>query len=200
MRIAAIVLAAGEGRRIGRPKALLSIGGRSFLAHVCGLFGEARVDHVMAVLGAEAQRVRAEAGVPDGVTVVVNEAWRDGMLTSIWRGLDEADAEGVDAVLVHPVDNPLVSLATIRTVVRSLRGGALVAVPACGGRRGHPAGFARASWPALRAASPAVGARSVLLEHAEWVQLESAGPDSLVDVDTPEAYARLCAAAPPDRA
>jgi CTP:molybdopterin cytidylyltransferase MocA len=189
VRIAAVVLAAGEGRRLGGPKALLSFGGTSFLAHACGQFSAAGVHETVAVLGAQAARVRAEAGVPEGVTVVVNEAWPSGMLSSICCGL--AALEGADAVLVHPVDSPSLSGATIRAVVAALEAGARIAVPTHAGRRGHPAGFSRSVWPALREAAPELGARAVLRDHPAWVVHVPAGPDCLCDIDTPEDLAAL---------
>jgi molybdenum cofactor cytidylyltransferase len=186
VRIAAIVLAAGEGRRLGGPKALAPIGGETFLARVCRSFERPRIAAVVAVLGAEAERVRKDAHLPHTVTVAVNERWREGMLTSIWRGLDAAESLGVDAVLVHPVDNPLVTEETIEAVVAALATGAVVAVPSHQGRRGHPAGFARAAWPALRAAPPERGARFVIVENPAWVVHVPSGEDCLVDIDTPQ--------------
>src|SRR5512136_1638841 len=107
VRVLAIVLAAGEGRRMGGPKALLRLGETTFLARACRLLARPGVASVVAVLGAEAERVRAEGGLPADVAVVVNEGWRDGMLSSVWRGLDAAEAGGAEAVLLHPVDHPL---------------------------------------------------------------------------------------------
>jgi nicotine blue oxidoreductase len=193
MRVVAILLAAGEGRRMGGPKALVPIGQETFLGHACRLFARPGIVSVVAVLGAEAERVRATAGIPAETTIAANERWREGMLTSIWVGLDAAEACGAEAVLVHPVDNPLVAPATIDAVVGALAEGALIAVPTHAGRRGHPAGFARPSWPALRAAPLGAGARTVLATHAERVVHVAAGPDCLVDLDTPgdlEAAAR----------
>ncbi len=189
MRLAAVVLAAGEGRRMGGPKALLRIGGESFLSRVCGQLASAGLDEIVAVLGAQAARVRAEAALPEGVRVAVNEAWPSGMLSSICCGI--AAAEGADGVLVHPVDNPRVSVETIRAVVGALAAGAAIAVPSHAGRRGHPAGFARAVWPALRTAPPERGARAVLADNPSWVVHVPAGPDCLCDVDTPEDLAAL---------
>jgi molybdenum cofactor cytidylyltransferase len=85
------------------------------------------------------------------------------------------------------VDNPLVAPETVDAVIRALAAGARIAVPSHGGRRGHPAGFARDAWPALRAATADGGARSVLAAHPEWVVHAPAGPDCLIDLDTPEA-------------
>ncbi|HXY42180.1 MAG TPA: nucleotidyltransferase family protein [Vicinamibacteria bacterium] len=185
MRICAVVLAAGEGRRMGGPKALLPVHGTTFLGHLCRLFAVSELDATIAVLGASAERVRAEGEIPPGVRVVVNERWREGMLTSIWRGLDEAETSGAGAVLVHPVDNPLVSPATVAAVIGAVRSGAAIAVAAHAGRRGHPVAFARATWPALRAASPATGARQVLLDDPGRVVHVETGPDCLLDFDLP---------------
>ncbi len=107
------------------------------------------------------------------------------MLTSVWAGLDAAEALSADAVLLHPVDNPFVAPETIDAVVAALSGGAEVAVPSHAGRRGHPAGFARSCWPDLRAASLDGGARTVLAANPGRVVHVPAGADCLVDVDTP---------------
>jgi len=180
----AIVLAAGEGRRMGGPKALLPLGETTFLARACALFSAAGAPPV-AVLGAEAERVRDEAGIPAEAVVRVNERWLEGMLTSVWTGLDAAEALGAEAVLLHPVDNPFVAPDTIASVLAALAAGAPIAVPSHAGRRGHPAGFARSVWPALREAPLGGGARTVLLARPSLVVHVPAGPDCHVDVDTP---------------
>ena len=187
MRVTAIVLAAGEGRRMGGPKALVPLRDGTFASAAAGCFERADVAARVVVLGAQAERVAKAAGLPPGVSVVVNARWAEGMLTSVWAGLDAAEPLAVDAVLLHPVDNPLVAAATITAVLAALAQGAIIAVPSHAGRRGHPAGFARAAWPALRAAALEGGARSVLVERPDWVVHVPAGPDCLVDIDTPEA-------------
>ena len=107
------------------------------------------------------------------------------MLTSLWRGLDEADARGVDAVLVHPVDNPIVLPATVGAVLVATLSGAAVAVPTYAGRRGHPTAFARLTWSAVRAASPAKGAGQVSRDNSAWIVHVPAGCDCLADFDLP---------------
>jgi len=185
MRVVAIVLAAGEGRRMGGPKALLPLGESTFLSRACHLFARPGIASVVAVLGAEAERVRSAAGIPPEARVALNERWREGMLTSVWAGLEAAEALGAEAVLVHPVDNPFVAPATIDAVVAALARGAEIAVPSHAGRRGHPAGFARSCWPDLRAAPLDGGARAVLRAQPGRVVHVPAGPDCLVDLDTP---------------
>jgi CTP:molybdopterin cytidylyltransferase MocA len=189
MRIAAVVLAAGEGRRAGGPKALLRIEGATFLERVVGRLHRPGVVRIVVVLGHDAARVAAEARLPASVMVVVNDAWAAGMLGSVIAGLDAA--EGAEAVLLHPVDHPLVEEETVDRVVEALEGGARIAVPTHGGRRGHPGGFARATWDLLRAAPRSEGARFVLAAHPEWIVHVEGGPGCRAGVDTPEDYRRL---------
>jgi len=191
LRIHAIILAAGRGARMGGPKALLALEGETFLARVARRLRRPGVERVTAVIGHEADRIRREAARAPDVSTIVNPHYADGMLTSILAGLDDADAAGADAVLVHPVDHPLVDPATVDAVIAALRRGATIAVPSYGGRRGHPAGFARGAWTALREAAPDEGARGVLARHPEWIEHVPAGEECLLGVNTPEDYERL---------
>lgn len=191
MRIHAIILAAGRGTRMGGPKALLTLDGETFLARAARLLRRPGIEAVSAVVGHEADRVKREAGLPRDVAIVVNLRYDEGMLTSIRAGLDRADSAGADAVLVHPVDHPLVDPATVDAVVAALLGGATIAVPSHEGRRGHPAGFARAAWGALRAALPDEGARAVLARHPEWIAHVPAGAGCVRGVNTPADYEDL---------
>jgi CTP:molybdopterin cytidylyltransferase MocA len=196
MRIHAVVLAAGRGQRMGGPKALLTLEGETFLARCARLLRRPGIASVVAVLGHDAERVAGESGLAPDVAVVVNHRYAEGMLTSILAGLDAVEAAGADAVLVHPVDHPFLPAKTVDAVVAAIAGGAVIAVPSHERRRGHPAGFARAAWPALRAAAPEEGARGVLARHPEWIVHLPAGPGCLAGVNTPEDYARLTARPP----
>ena len=196
VRIAAIILAAGEGRRIGGPKALLPLGGRTFLGHLCELYSRPAVATVVAVIGAEAARVAARAGVPSGVQLVRNDAWREGMLSSVWRGLDAAEAAGAQAVLLQPVDHPLVDAATVDTVCEALSSGSVIAVPSFAGRRGHPGGFAAAVFGELRNALPDQGARVVLAADPARITYVEGNPGSVQGIDTPDDYRRLVGLVP----
>jgi molybdenum cofactor cytidylyltransferase len=190
MRLHAVILAAGEGRRAGGPKALLRAGSETFLARAARLLSRPGVEIVLAVIGHQAGRVAAVAGLPAGLTLVENPRYGEGMLSSIHCGLDAAEAAGADAVLVHPVDHPLVEPETVDRVIAALAEGAVIAVPSHEGRRGHPGGFARAAWPALRTASAERGARAVLADHPGWIVHVPGGPGSLAGVNTVEDYRR----------
>ena len=191
LRLHAVILAAGRGARVGGPKALLRLDGETFLARVARLLRRPGVERVTAVLGHEADRVRGEAALPPDVGVVENARHAEGVLTSILAGLDDAETAGADAVLVHPVDHPLVEAATVDAVVAALARGAIIAVPSHGGRRGHPAGFARGAWAALRGATPDEGARGVLARHPDWIEHVPAGEECLLGVNTNEDYERI---------
>jgi molybdenum cofactor cytidylyltransferase len=190
VRLIALILAAGEGRRMGGPKALLPIGDRSFLAHAVALLDRPGVERVLAVLGHDASRVAALAGLPASVATVVNEDYRAGMLSSLLCGLAAAEAEGATALLVHPVDHPLALPATVDRVIAALRDDATIAVPSWSGRRGHPTGFAARAFPALRAADPQRGARCVLADNPAWIVHVEGDPGCLMGLDTPADYER----------
>jgi len=130
---------------------------------------------------------------------VINPEPTRGMLSSLLVGLDEAERLESEAVLIHPVDHPLVAPATISGVVAALREGARVAVPSVGGRRGHPGGFSRHAWPALRSASPTRGARAVLAEHPDWIVHVPGDPGCIAGIDTASDYERLIGPLPPER-
>lgn len=175
---------------MGGPKALLRIGGTCFLAKAVELLSRPGVARVISVVGHEASRVATEAALPEETLLLENTSYREGMLSSVLCGLQEAERLGFDAFLLHPVDHPLVSPTTVDAVVAALEAGALIAVPSYEGRRGHPGGFARATWPALREALPERGARAVLADHPEWVVHVTGDPGCLIGIDTPEDYER----------
>jgi CTP:molybdopterin cytidylyltransferase MocA len=191
MRVVAVVLAAGEGRRLGGPKALLRLGARSFLEACLQALDRPGVDGRVVVVGHRAEEVQALVPAGGAVRVVTNARYHEGMLTSVHAGLGAAEALGADALLLHPVDHPLVEPETVDRVLGALAAGAPIAVPSHDGRRGHPAGFARAAWPALRAAPPERGARAVLADHPDWITHVAGGPGSVRGVNTPEDLARL---------
>jgi len=192
--VVGIILAAGASSRMGRPKALLPIGDDTFVVRVCRTLLEAGVDDLIVVSGAEHGPVAeavSRAGVP--VRVVENPRRDEGQLSSVLAGLAVADRPGVDAVLVHLVDAPLVRPETARAVLDAfLRTRAPIVRPSVGGRHGHPVLFARRMFDDLRRADPAVGARAVVGAHAAEicdVQIDDDG--AWQDFDTPEDFARL---------
>jgi CTP:molybdopterin cytidylyltransferase MocA len=186
-----VILAAGAGRRMGGPKALVAWRGRSLLAHALANSARPAVALRIAVLGCEAGRARQAAAAADQAAVrfVVNPRWEDGMLSSVICGLDAAESAAADAVLLYPVDHPAIEPETIDAVCAALAAGADLVVPVHAGRRGHPGGFGRARFAELRAAPPEVGARAVLRTGPVVEVAAAAG--CLRGVDTPDELAAM---------
>lgn len=194
MRIVGVLLAAGAGRRMGGPKALLALRGEPFLLHACRLLLRPGVAEVLAVIGHDAARVRAAClDLPPGASFLEHPGYASGMLGSVLAGLAAAEQQGAEAILLHPVDQPVTAASSVDAVIRALENGACIAVPSHGGRRGRPAGFARAAFSALRAAAPERGARQVLAEHPEWIVHVPGERDAIEGVNTPGEYAALLA-------
>jgi len=188
-RVGALVLAAGEARRMGRPKALLPLEGRTFLETLLDRLGRAGVTRVIVVLGAAAVEIRAAVSLGDARVVINPEPGR-GQLSSIHCGLDSLEPGEVEALFIAPVDTPRVRVETLSRMMASLPGHPLV-VPTWRGHRGHPALFSASLFPALRGASLDRGARAVVHATADRLEMETGDPSVLEDFDTPEDLARL---------
>jgi CTP:molybdopterin cytidylyltransferase MocA len=182
--IGAIVLAAGSSSRMGRPKATLEAGpgGPRFLDAILATLGAAGVLAIRVVV--------APGFEQSGPSFVVNTDPGAGMLSSLHRGLDAIQGQ-LDAVLVWPVDHPLVKRETVDALIAASRaGGPPIVVPTHQGRRGHPVLFAARVIPELRAADPSLGARAVVHAHDDRLELAVDDPGVVSDIDTPEDYAR----------
>ena len=199
--VVGIVLAAGTSSRMGRPKALLPVGDDTFVSRVCRTLLAAGIDDLVVVAGAERTEVADAvglAGLP--ARVIENTRRQEGQLSSVLAGLAVADRPGVEAVLVHLVDAPLVQTGTVRAVLEAFRRTrAPIVRPAVGSRHGHPVLFARRVFDALRHADPAAGAKAVVRAHAaEVCNVPVDDEGACQDIDTPEEYARLSRSGPAD--
>ena len=186
-RVAGVLLAAGEGSRLGRPKALVELGGVRLVDRGVATLRDGGAAPVVAVTG---------AAVVDllGVVIVHNPDWRSGMGSSLAVGLGSAPAS-CDAAVVGLVDQPLIGPGSVRRLIAAYRAGARVAVAAYYGQPRNPVLLAREHWPAAIAlAAGDVGARPFLRAHPELVTLvECADTGRPDDVDTPEDLARIAA-------
>jgi molybdenum cofactor cytidylyltransferase len=190
LSVAGLILAAGESRRMGFPKALLRYGEETFLDRLAGLFA-ARCSPVIVVLGAEAERIRAAAH--PAATFVVNPDWARGQTTSMQCGLGAVPPEAT-GVLFTLVDHPAVAPATIDALLAGPRA-ALVRVPRYHGRRGHPIWFSRDIVPEFLALPVTGAARDVVRSHTAQTEfLDVDDPGILADIDDPEAYRGLTGA------
>lgn len=167
MTTAGLVLAAGEGKRFGGPKAPYVHNGQRLVDRAVTVLTEAGCDPVFVVLG-------AWVGDVPGATVLENENWSTGMGSSLQVGLSHLNSEpGIDEVVVSLVDLPgLTSLAVSRIV--ETPGDIVVAV--YDAKRGHPVKFASSTWPELiTSAIGDQGARSYIAEHPDQIVLVEVG-------------------------
>jgi molybdenum cofactor cytidylyltransferase len=199
VKIAAILLAAGESRRMGYPKPLLRIGNESFISRTITIaLGTA--SRVVIVLGAHADRIRPAIALGPGIRVVENPNYARGQLSSLKIGLAEAVAGETDAVIVHLADHPLVTPDTFRAVVEGYRKTRQpIVVARFHGRRGHPVIFDRSLFAELMAAPEEDGARVVVnadFQRVHCVDVED--PGVVLDLDTPADLAQAGLPPPPE--
>jgi CTP:molybdopterin cytidylyltransferase MocA len=192
--VAAILLAAGESRRMGRPKPLLEWGGTTLIEYQIGQLREAGVDDVIAVLGHGAESVRSHAERA-GARVVVNARHAAGRASSLRAGA-AAVGDDAEAVVVLSVDQPRPAAVAARLLGEMGNGKWVVSVPVFDGRRGHPVVLDGSLLPELRTVTEeALGLRGLLTAHASGVREVPFGSAVvLVDMNDPEEYERAIAA------
>ena len=182
MKATAIILAAGQSTRMGVPKALLELApSTSFLAHLVAQLDRAGLS-ALVVVGAHAGEIRAAH--PDLLTVL-NPDWPSGQLSSVKVGLRAALAQGVERILVHPVDAPLIAPATARAVLEALALEAAI-VPTLQQQPGHPLGLRASAARALLSSPATTLAEAVGLLTAALLPVED--PAILDNFNSPEAY------------
>lgn len=190
--VGAVILAAGQAKRMGQAKQLLPLGGKPLVWHVASQACAAGLQQVVAVTGAYAAEVaQALAGLPVGI--VHNPDWATGQAASVAAGVRALGP--VKAVLFLLADQPLVDAALVNSLVSAYRqGGASIVAPSCQGQPGNPVMFDLAVWrDALLALSGDEGARRIVRVNSDSVRwVEVIDPAVFLDADTPEEYQRLC--------
>ena len=184
--VAAVVLAAGGGRRYGMPKALVSLDGRLLVERAVRT-ATAACDPVLVVLGAQAVDVWRTADLM-GAAVLVNTDWETGMASSLRTGLEGLRGwpGRVDAALVTLVDMPGMTPAALSRVAAHAAPDAL-AVATYDGVRGHPVLIGREHWAGvLGSATGDEGARAYLAAH-EVTEVDCTGLADPTDLDVPPA-------------
>lgn len=192
-RIGAVVLAAGQSRRMGEANKLMAeIDGEPMVRRVVRMLQDAEVSPIVVVLGHEAGRVR-DAIADLGVRTVVNVRFAEGMSTSVRAGVDAIE-DDVDAALFVLADMPWVTAKHVRAMCDRFDpvAGRAICVPVHEGRRGNPVLWASRFFADMQKLTGDAGARSLLGEYAALVsEVDVDDPGIHFDVDTPESFARL---------
>ena len=185
--LAAIILCAGESRRMGRPKALLACHGTTFLGHLLRVTAHPAIGVRRVVLGAAADEIQRAAALAPEV-VVVNQDWQRGQLSSLQVGMRSLPKDGTDGLLMCPVDHPLISPQLVDKLIKTFRAqGKLIVMPTWQGHRGHPVIFAASLYQELLNAPAEVGARAVVWAHqADIFELPTTEQGVIQNLDDPE--------------
>ena len=187
--VGAIILAAGASTRMGSPKALLRIGEKTFLQHIVDALTEAGVHDIVIVLGAHAQTIQQDLGWFHR-TVVINKQWERGQLSSTITGLHTLSTQNLEAILLCPVDRPLITPTLISGMIKSFKNNRTqIVVPTYSGRRGHPLLVGSSLFHELEHLTGQLGVRELLSNHRNDVLEFSTDNDGIVqNIDTPEDY------------
>ena len=190
-QVAGVLLAAGQGSRFGRPKALVELDGQTLAERGIGMLRAGGADPLLIVTGA----AEVELGPDHRIRTIRNDEWRTGMGSSLraaLRALSDPDVgpevgPKVGAAVVALADQPLVGAEAVSRLIAAYQAGASVAVAAYDGRPRNPVLLAREHWPEVIAmATGDQGARAFLRARPDLVTLVECGdtgrPD---DIDTP---------------
>lgn len=192
-KIAGLVLAAGQSRRMGAENKLLAeLGGKPMVRHVAEAVAASKAESMTVVLGHEADTVRA-ALADLKPSYAYNPDYAEGLSTSLKSGI-AALGEDVDGVIVCLGDMPMVSTAILNQMIAAfdpVEGRAIV-VPTRRGKRGNPVLFAKRFFEEMGRVSGDVGARHLIGNHEDLaVEIEVDDESVLTDIDTPEALAKI---------
>ncbi len=194
-RIAAVVLAAGSSQRMGSANKLhLPIGGEPLLRRSLRTLLDSGIDSIVVVLGYEHEATRKL--IQDfPVHTVYNEAHEQGQMTSVHRGL-EALGEEYDGIFIALGDQPALRSVDIDLLIDAFlqRDGGEVVVPTHEGERGNPIIISNRCRRDILAGTRNLGCRRFIDKNPELVRkIEMTNPAVVIDLDTPEEYARFAA-------
>jgi molybdenum cofactor cytidylyltransferase len=190
--IAGVILAAGKGSRIGLPKALLGTqeDAQTFVQRGVAILASAGLPRIIVVVSPQiAEQVRQL--LPD-ITVCVNAEPAHGQLSSLHVAMQTLRAESPEALVVLPVDVPLVRKETVVILIEAWRRAHPPIVrPTRGSAHGHPVIFDARVFNDLLMADVATGAKSVVRKYASPEGDVAVTDDgAFIDIDTTDEYRR----------
>lgn len=184
----ALVLAAGESRRMGTPKMLLPFRGKAMAERVIMNIRDAGIHNILAVIGAEKEKLPMLLQKLS-VNFCLNSNYSEGMLSSVVCGLRNLPQD-IRAVMIFPGDQPLISPASINLVTEAYSAsGKGIVIPLYKSRRGHPLLFDAKYRDEIESLDPSEGLRSLSSAHpGDIAEVETDDPGILKDFDTFDEY------------
>ena len=186
--INAIILAAGESQRMGKPKPLLKFEDKTFLEQIISVLKLSDADRVTVVLGAEAETIKKSIDL-SGTNVVINKDYQKGQLSSLIVAIKDTPDE-TEVILVCLVDNPFITREVVNEIISKFKEtNKPIIVPVFNKERGHPTLFSKSLFNELLNAPEEQGARYVLYSNEEKIlELETSESGILIGIDTPADY------------
>ena len=185
--VGAVILAAGESQRMGEPKLLLQIRGKRMIEWVVDSF-KGVVDEFVVVLGHNPGSM-----IPTleklGTRWVVNENYREGMVSSFKKGLERL--KNCDAVFLALGDQPFVDRDFLMKAVDAWKEGAKIVSPVYKGKKGHPVLFDQSLFDEIFSLREHGMIRDVIHRHGDKHHLVEAGEWAVTDLDTPESFRKF---------
>ena len=192
LQIGLVLLAAGESRRLGKPKQLLKFNKKTLLRHSAETALASRYSPVCVVLGAKADEIKAEiADLP--LEIVINENWQSGMSSSLKTGLKKLleIAPNLSAIVVQLCDQPLINSMMLNRLAETYqKTHAPVVASEYAGTIGVPALFDCSIFDEILNLSADKGAQQIIKKYLAKVEKISI-PEAEVDVDTKEDYEKI---------
>ena len=186
----AMILAAGESKRMGKPKMLLPFGNSTILENVIATTVRSHVDRALVVLGSHRREI--ELKIKDlPVTLTYNRRYKNGMLSSIQQGLKILPSDA-QATLILLGDQPSVSATMINAMIRVYTDSEPgIILPILKGRRGHPILIDLKYRDEVNRLDPEIGLRELIHRHPEDIlEMETSSPAIFQDIDNIYDYHR----------
>jgi molybdenum cofactor cytidylyltransferase len=184
----AIILAAGESKRMKVPKMLLPFNGKTMIEMVIENVIGSEVFHILVVLGPYRDEILGSiSNLP--VNHCYNENYREGMLSSVQCGFKNITAD-YEAALVFPGDQPFIEPEVINLIIKAYRESSYgIIVPVYDNKRGHPVLIDRRYAEEIQSLEESLGLRSLLkLHQTDVLEVKTGSPGILKDFDTKEDY------------
>ena len=191
-RVAAVILAAGKSSRMGKTKQVLRLGDKTVLGQTIAMVQHSAAWEIVLVLGACAVEIIPQLAGFEGLKVIVNRSYDEGMASSLRAGLSALHPKS-DAALIVLGDQPFIRSETLDRLAgahRHVTGSMLT--PTYKGTRGNPVLLDRSIFPEVMALEGDVGCRALFRDHPDDIEkVEVEDPGILLDINNPDDYEQV---------